>query len=440
MSRVVLWLTLATAALAINQHRLSRANDNGADVAAPAAAAPAAAAPAAAAPVAPAPEKKDDEHERTVRPHLVSSLDGAASHLAAAADGMEPLQLPADLQGKHVTVAAADETFSRIQAQAHAYDETLATLGRQLEATLKQSTKLKLTKSLMSGIYSLKKAERVLKAIDAAVANSKNRIRAAGERADDIAHSIKSAEVEHRREIARLNGSLDQLKQSLRKHEGRLTALAGRRTRVQQVVRKWKDHVYTLRAAHEAFSAGLAGGAAGGAHGAGRRAAGALSSLALVDPPKTSDVLAQIGVPEPAKGSLRGLRALLAGDAMDEGAAHRGGAANLEVVADKVAHDAGLRMADAASSMSAAGESAGAAGAEGSSASEAQGALDNASAVAAEAGADADADADSAADAQLDEEAAALENELNQAGAAAAASEPDAHKPKAADDAPAASE
>lgn len=298
-----------------------------------------------------------------------------------------------------------ETSLDRVQDRIHGYEEMLAAMSKQLEETMKQSTKLKLTKSLMAGILALKRAERVLQAIDAAVARAKDKIKHAGERADEIAEHIKRSEVEHRKEVAAQTEALTKLRAGLAKYEKRLTALTARRGRVAGVVRKWKAHVATLRDAHEAYTAGLVGKpAAAGAH---ANAAAALLGK-IPEPPNAAEVLAKLGISVPNKG----LRGLLRDGKKDPvtAAIMKGGVDNIEAALAHLQHEAGMRFA--------------AAGAEGAEAA----AGDAASGANADAAADADAELerDMAADAQMDEAAAALESELAQAGAGMAAAEADA--------------
>lgn len=240
------------------------------------------------------PEPSHDDKTRA--PILVSSLDG---HAASPAP-----HLPAHMVPEHMG-AHVETSLDRVQDRIHGYEEMLSSMSKQLEETMKQSTKLKLTKSLMSGILALKRAERVLQAIDAAVARAKDKIKHAGERADEIAEHIKRSEVEHRKEVAAQQEALAKLRSGLAKYEKRLTALTARRGRVAGVVRKWKAHVSTLRDAHEAYTAGLVG--KGAAAGAGAHANAAAALLGKIpEPPNAADVLAKLGITVPNKG-LRGL-------------------------------------------------------------------------------------------------------------------------------------
>lgn len=128
----------------------------------------------------------------------------------------------------------------------------MESLQKQLEDGLKQKQRLLLAQKLMTAIIALKKAERVLTEIDTRVATAKDNIRKFGEQADEITESIKRSEIEHRREVADMNKKLEELRKSLKDQEHVLTDLSGKRGRVQETVKRWKDHVATLRDAHEA--------------------------------------------------------------------------------------------------------------------------------------------------------------------------------------------
>lgn len=174
---------------------------------------------------------------------------------------------------------------------------------------MKQSVKLKLTKALMAAIVSLKKAEKVLHAIDEAVERAKGKVARFSEDIEATARRIKESEEQHKKELVGMNKELDAIRASLAKHEKRLSALAGRRGRVVAVVSKWRKHVATLRDAHEAYSAGLAGkDAHAHAHGGKKHALdAALSSLS--SPPDAAAVLRELGLTAPKGGAaLAGLR------------------------------------------------------------------------------------------------------------------------------------
>lgn len=253
--------------------------------------------------------------DKTRAPILVSSLDG---HAASPAPH-QPATVVPEQMGVH-----AETSLDRIQSHIKGYEEMLAAMSKQLEATMKQSTKLKLTKNLMAGILSLKRAERVLQAIDAAVTRAKDKIKRAGERADEIAEHIKHSEVEHRKEVAAQQETLAKLRAGLAKYEKRLSALAARRGRVAGVVRKWKAHVSTLRDAHEAYTASLLGKGAAGAH----HHASTIAALEgkLAEPPSAAKVLAELGIAAPAPGKgLRGLIKDSKADAVAKAIAKGGG-------------------------------------------------------------------------------------------------------------------
>lgn len=167
---------------------------------------------------------------------------------------------------------------------------------------MKQSIKLKLTKQLMAAIVSLKKAEKVLHAIDEAVGRAKAKVARFSEDIESTARHIKESEAEHKKSLLAMNGELDRIRSSLAKHEKRLSALAGRRGRVVAVVAKWRKHVATLRDAHEAYTANLSGAVHSKKH-----SVDASLSLSLTEPPAASKVLAELGIPVPAPGGpLRG--------------------------------------------------------------------------------------------------------------------------------------
>ena len=181
-------------------------------------------------------------------------------------------------------------SLHRLQKSIEEHQVTLEQLSKQLEDGLRQKQRLQLAQRLMTAIISLKKAERVLQRIDHAVKKYKKNIKRAGEQADEIADSIKRSEAEHKRELAEQGAKLDALRKSLAKQERKLTGLASRRGRVVHILKKWKEHVTTLRDAHEAYN--VNSNAAPHRH-------GALAVEDLAAPPSTSSVLREIGLARP---------------------------------------------------------------------------------------------------------------------------------------------
>ena len=107
----------------------------------------------------------------------------------------------------------------------------------------------------MQAIISLKKAERVLGEVDTRIEESKNNIQKFGEQADDITENIKHSNIEHRRELTELNQKLDDLRASVLEQQKTLEELMSKRARIAGTVQRWKEHVATLRDAHEAVAA-----------------------------------------------------------------------------------------------------------------------------------------------------------------------------------------
>jgi len=112
--------------------------------------------------------------------------------------------------------------------------------------------------------------------------------------ADEIADAIKRSETEYKREQTELNAKLDGLRKNLAKQERKLTKLASRRQRVVGILRKWKEHVATLRDAHEAMTVSNA------------PRSGGLADLKA--PPPADKVLSALGISRASKGDsfLRG--------------------------------------------------------------------------------------------------------------------------------------
>lgn len=329
--------------------------------------------------------------DKTIRPLMVPSLDGhvpephhAAAQVVTAAqhgfDGSAPL--------------------AGIKERIHGYEEMLEQLAKQLEHTMKQSVKLKLTKALMAAIVSLKKAEKVLHAIDEAVERAKGKVARYSEDIEATARRIKESEAQHKAELVSMNKELDAIRGSLAKHEKRLSALAGRRGRVVAVVSKWRAHVATLRDAHEAYTAGLAGkGAHAHAHGAHKHALdAALSSLS--SPPDAASVLKQLGLAAP-KGSAA--LAALRGKGPLDAVLKEANPATVEAAIAELQRGAGVHSRFAAANAEAE------AGAEG------------------EAAAASASSADAAANAELEREAVGLESDLAEEGAEEAGASAEAH-------------
>jgi len=214
------------------------------------------------------------------KPIMVSNLGGEV----AAAPTSAPA-LPA-------TVAVGASSYSnggslgKLQESIEQQQVTLEQLSKQLEDGLRQKQRLQLAQRLMTAIVSLKKAERVLNRIDHAVKKYKRNIKKFGEQADEIADSIKRSEKEFKREQTELGKKLDGLRASLAKQSRKLSGLASRRQRVVGILRKWKEHVATLRDAHEAYNTNS-------------NARRGPSFDALQSPPSTSSVLNEIGLSKP---------------------------------------------------------------------------------------------------------------------------------------------
>jgi septal ring factor EnvC (AmiA/AmiB activator) len=103
----------------------------------------------------------------------------------------------------------------------------------------------------MQAIISLKKAERVLGEVDLKIEDSKNNIKKFGEQADEITEGIKRSEVEHKKELADLKKKLNTLRDDLSEQQKTLDTLVTKRAKISNTVARWKEHVATLRDAHE---------------------------------------------------------------------------------------------------------------------------------------------------------------------------------------------
>lgn len=106
----------------------------------------------------------------------------------------------------------------------------------------------------LQAIISLKKAERVVSELDSKIESSKTSIKHFGSQADDIADGIKRSEEEHKRELSELHLKLDELRKGLVEQQQVLQELVVKRGKITNTVQRWKEHVASLRDAHDAAS------------------------------------------------------------------------------------------------------------------------------------------------------------------------------------------
>lgn len=216
-------------------------------------------------------------HDDTKRPIMVDSLQPAAAPAAPADHKDAPAAAP----------APHERELKRLEASIVDHEQTLGALQKQLEEGVRQKQRLIIAQKLMTAIIALKKAERVLGEVDARITAAKANIKKFGEHAEEIGESIKRSESEHRKEIADLNKKLTDLKGDLTGQEKTLSELVGKRGRIATTVKRWKEHVATLRDAHDASA--LPAGTHVAAHRDGLEVpeppsdAGLLSSIGLVD-------------------------------------------------------------------------------------------------------------------------------------------------------------
>lgn len=185
----------------------------------------------AAAPAAPpAPADNQAFH----RPVIVSRIDPVAT--AAPAATSAPVF---ESEVQHLSRSIED------------HQKTLDQLQTQLEEGFKQKRRLVLAQKLVTAIIALHRAERTLADVEDRVTKAKDTIKKFGNDAEDIADAIKRSETDHRKELIELNKRLGELKENLGEQEGTLADLSTRRDRISAAVKKWKEHVATLKDAHE---------------------------------------------------------------------------------------------------------------------------------------------------------------------------------------------
>ncbi|MCO5228476.1 MAG: hypothetical protein M9934_09330 [Thermomicrobiales bacterium] len=128
-------------------------------------------------------------------------------------------------------------------------------MTKQLQEGLQAKNRLMLAQKLMVAIISLKKAERVLGEVDAKIAAGKAALKKYGDAAEDIAESMKRSEADHVKEMADMKDKVAKLRTDLGTQQSSLDSLVAKRARIADTVSRWKEHVSTLRDAHEAAAA-----------------------------------------------------------------------------------------------------------------------------------------------------------------------------------------
>lgn len=208
----------------------------------------------------------------TKRPIMVDSLTPAAHPLV-------------EEKTAHAAPASHERELKRLEQSIVDHEQTLEALQHQLQDGVRQKQRLIIAQKLMTAIIALKKAERVLGEVDARIASAKANIKKFGEHAEEIGDSIKRSEAEHRKEIADLNKKLHDLKGDLGGQEKTLGELVAKRARIATTVNRWKEHVATLRDAHDAAALPV------GTHIAARR-----DGLEVPEPPSDAGLLSSIGL------------------------------------------------------------------------------------------------------------------------------------------------
>lgn len=227
-----------------------------------------------------------DKAPETKKPIMVDSLTEAShvtevKHHADAPVAAQP--------------ASHERELKKLEQSIVDHEQTLEALQKQLMDGVRQKQRLIVAQKLMTAIIALKKAERVLGEVDARIDAAKANIKKFGEHAEEIGESIKHSESEHRKEIADLNKKLEGLKKDLSAQEKTLNDLVSKRGRIASTVNRWKEHVATLRDAHEAAS--LPSGVP--------VSHGKKDDLAVPEPPSDVSILSAIGIVAPKPAAAR---------------------------------------------------------------------------------------------------------------------------------------
>jgi hypothetical protein len=182
-------------------------------------------------------------------------------------------------------------------------------LSLQLEETVRYKVELKLQEDLYKGVVGLKKTRDHLKAVDAAISKNKKKIKRYGEKASEIADTVKRSEAERKQEIARANHELAAIQKQLQEVQQKLKALVGKREKFASNVSKWKRFVAVLKEAYEKYSVDPnAKAAEEHKHAAAAQAAKRAVEEYFPDPPSVQEFLASKGLPWSATAAahLRG--------------------------------------------------------------------------------------------------------------------------------------